>query len=300
MEPETNRAPDTLAGLRLLLDRIQRREAEFTLGGQALRALAALIEAPEQAAVSSIAELAALVGVDPATLSRLARRLGYGGFSKLQDVFRRELTEGRHFYSEQATRLLYGSEQDSLALLARLGRQESANIAALIDGIAAAEFEAAAELLASARRVRIHGMRQFSSLAFFMSYALGMLRQDVGVLDAGRQGVADGLAQLQPGDAVVVASCFPYTRSSIAAAQIAARHGMAVIALTDTRSSPLAEVARHRFFVPNGSVFYSNSMCAFVLLVEGLLTLVAQRLGDTGLAALQQREILIEELDSAL
>ncbi len=30
---------------------------------------------------------------------------------------------------------------------------------------------------------------------FSISYALGMLRQDVGALDAGHQGVADGLAR---------------------------------------------------------------------------------------------------------
>jgi DNA-binding MurR/RpiR family transcriptional regulator len=250
--------------------------------------------------VSSISELSEQLGVNASTLSRLAQRLGYGGFSKFQDVFRRELTEGRNFYSDQASRLLLTPSDTTLSRLTRLGRQESTNIASLIEQVEPEVFARVAELLASARRVRIHGMRQFTSLALFMSYGLGMLRQDVAALDASRQGVADALAQLDAGDVLVVASCFPYTPSVLATAEVAARHGIEVVALTDSSSSPLAKVARHSFYVPNHSLFFSNSMCAFMLLAQGLLSEVAGRLGESALESLRQREELISELNASL
>ncbi|WP_103103133.1 MurR/RpiR family transcriptional regulator [Pseudomonas sp. LFM046] len=292
--------PDTLAGLKLLLETIERREADISLGSSSRRVLTALIEAPQRAAVSSISELAEQLGVNPSTFSRLAQKLGYGGFSKFQDVFRREVTEGRTFYSDQARLLVPTGGNDSIGQLTRLGRQESANMASMIEQVDCADFDATVELLTSARRVRIHGMRQFTSLALFMSYALGMLRPDVAALDAARQGVADALAQLDEGDVLVVASCFPYTPSVLATAEVAAKHGIKVVALTDSSSSPLAKIARYSFNVPNQSLFFSNSMCAFMLLAEGILSAVASRLGEASVAALKHREALIAELNASL
>lgn len=293
--------PETLAGLKQLLESIERRESEIVLGGSSRRVLMALIESPQRAAVSSISELAAQLEVNASTLSRLAQRLGYGGFSKLQDVFRREITEGKSFYSDQASRLMLTSiDHDAMNQLTRLGRQESANIASMIEHVDPQTFLETVELLSTAHRVRIHGMRQFNSLALFMAYGLGMLRPDVAALDSSRQGVADAIAQLDEGDVLVVSSCFPYTPSVIATAEVAARHGIKVVALTDSASSPLAKVAMHRFYVPNHSLFFSNSMCAFMLLAQGLLTAVAGRLGEEGVAALKYRETLITELNSSL
>ncbi|MBH3331869.1 MurR/RpiR family transcriptional regulator [Pseudomonas oryzihabitans] len=294
-------APDTVGGLKALLAAIEAGEVDIALGSSSVRVLTALIEAPQRAAVSSITELAEQVDVNASTLSRLARRLGYSGFSKLQDVFRRELTEGRSFYSDQASQLVVGADdKGTLAQLTRLGRQESANIASTIEQVDPATFEAVVASLSQAKRVRIHGMRQFNSLALFMAYGLGMLRPDVGALDSSRQGVADALAQLETGDVLVVASCFPYTPSVLATAEVAARHGITVIALTDSASSPLAKTARHSFFVPNRSLFFSNSMCAFMLLAEGLLSAVASSLGEASVEALKYRETLIAELNASL
>lgn len=294
-------APDTVGGLKELLAAIENGAVDIALGSSSVRVLTALIESPQRAAVSSITELAEQVNVNASTLSRLARRLGYSGFSKLQDVFRRELTEGRSFYSDQASRLVVGADaKGTLAQLTRLGRQESANIASTIEQVDPATFEAVVTILSQARRVRIHGMRQFNSLALFMAYGLGMLRPDVGALDSSRQGVADALAQLETGDVLVVASCFPYTPSVLATAEVAARHGITVVALTDSASSPLAKTARHSFFVPNRSLFFSNSMCAFMLLAEGLLSAVASSLGEASVEALKYRETLIAELNASL
>ncbi len=304
MTQSIEQLPDTVTGLKQLLAAIERQEVDIVLGSSSTRVLTSLIESPQRAAVSSITELSEQLGVNASTLSRLARRLGYSGFSKLQDVFRRELTEGRSFYSDQASQLVVGTTDNGpLSQLARLGRQESANIASLIEQIDASTFDQVVGRLCEAKRVRIHGMRQFNSLALFMAYGLGMLRPDVSTLDSNRQGVADALAQLDAGDVLVVASCFPYTPSVLATADVAAHHGIEVIALTDSASSPLAKIANHSFYVPNHSLFFSNSMCGFMLLSQGLLSAVASSLGESAVEALKplkHRETLISELGSSL
>ncbi|GEN25184.1 sugar isomerase [Halomonas cupida] len=302
MPAEHDSVATSLEALRQQLVAIQQGDGEIRLGKRSQRVLAALLENPRQSAVTSISELAERLTVNASTLTRLAQRLGYQGFSQLQAVFRRELTEGgQHFYSDLAARLATDRQQgEGLARLARLGRQESTNFAELLERLDDGDYDAAVEALVTARRVRVHGQRQFASLAQFVAYGLGMLRADVAELDASRHGAADALAQLDPGDVLLVASCFPYTTSVLKTAEVAARHGIRVIALSDGTSSPLARNAELAFHVPNDSLFFSNSMCAFMLLAQGLLSEVADRLGDQGVAALKQRETLIQELGASL
>lgn len=293
----------TLDELRSLLQGPGKDGDQVDLGARTRAALAAMIDQPQQAAVHSIAELSEWLGVNPSTLTRLAKKLGYGGFSEFQDVFRRAITDDvHHFYSRQASRLFQPemAAVESLGVMATLAREATANIAGMLERLDHTALEAAAEKLATAHRVRTYGLRQFYSFACFVGYALGMLRSDVALLEGPRHGVADAIAQLDAGDVLVVASCQPYTRSTVATARVAASHGLSVIAITDSYGSPLVPIAAHSLFVPHASSFYSNSMAAFTVTAEGLLTLVARRLGDKALAALEHREALIAEMNVAL
>jgi DNA-binding MurR/RpiR family transcriptional regulator len=157
-------------------------------------------------------------------------------------------------------------------------------------------FSRAAELMARARQVRIYGVLQFYALSYFLGYALGMIKPNVATLEAGRQGIADALSPLQPGDLLIVANCFPYTACVIKTAEIAQQHGIVVIALTDTADSPLHQIASYSFCVPKRSLFYSNAMAGFFVLGEALLSEVAARLGDTAIESLRRREEFISAL----
>ena len=291
------KTPQSLDDLRTLALSLARGEGDVALRGKTASVFSRLVDAPEQAAVRSISELAASLGVNPSTLTRLAKRLGFEGFSDFQSVFRDAIaSEPRYFYSRRADQLLHDDRQrDSgdVEVMARIGRETSANVDAYLSQIDAANLRGAAALLATAGRVRLHGERQFHSLASFLAYALAMIRSDVALLDAPRLGVAEALAQLTPGDVVVVMSCAPYTRAVAEVAAAAAANGQKVIAITDSRGSPLVPPSRHAFFVPHASSFYSNSMGAYVVFCEGLLNLVARQLGDSAMEALARRERLI-------
>ncbi|MBS0445955.1 MAG: MurR/RpiR family transcriptional regulator [Proteobacteria bacterium] len=300
-------APRSVEALRELAVRIGRGDGGVSLGGKAHGVLAKLVERPEEVAVRTITELAAGLGVNASTLTRLATRLGYAGFVDFQNVFRDGLAERhRHFYSQQAERLVAGASARApgraeapaaeVQTVVQLARESINNVEGFLAQLSAVDLRGAAKLLGEAPRVRIHGLRQFSTLAGFLVYGLGMIRADVGLLDPHGLGAAEGLAQLQRGDVVVVASVEPYTRSVAQVAQAAAAAGLTVIAITDTRASPLVPPARHAFFVPHGSSFFSNSMGAYLVFCEGLLNLVATRLGKRALQALARRERFITGL----
>ncbi|EKF18530.1 MurR/RpiR family transcriptional regulator [Nitratireductor pacificus] len=291
--------PQTVEELRSLTISINRENAGVSLGNKALDVLARLVDAPEQTAVRTISELAVILAVNPSTLTRLAQRLGFSGFSDFQSVFREAIsTDDRYFYSRQAGRLLSTKEDSGgeLHIFDRLGAETKSNIDGFLKQLEPGALQEAAALLANAHRVRVHGVRQFHAFASFLTYGLGMLRGDVSLLDAPRLGVAEALAQLEKDDVVVVASCAPYTRSIAKVAEMAARRSLAVIAVTDTRASPLVGPARHAFFVPHASSFFSNSMGAYIVFCEGLLNLVAREMGDRALTNLASREALIRDM----
>lgn len=296
--------PRTVDGLRELVVRIGRNEAGVSLGDTAHRVLAWLLERPEEVALRTITDLAASLGVNASTLTRLSTRLGYTGFADFQNVFRDSVAERhRHFYSQQAGRLVAGKKtrpagatSPEVDTVIQLARESIANVESFVAQLSPVNLREAARLLAEAKRVRIHGLRQFSALASFLCYGLGMIRTDVALLDAQGLGVAEGLAQLQPGDVVVVTSVAPYTRSVAEAAVAAAQSGLDVIAITDTLASPLVPPAVHAFLVPHESSFFSNSMGAYLVFCEGLLNLVARHLGKRSLQALERRERLITVL----
>lgn len=298
-DPPASARPGTIEELRDLTLRIRRKEIDLALGSKALDVLARLVDTPEQTAVRSISELADGQGVNASTLTRLAKRLGYAGFSDFQSVFRQAIADDeRYFYSRQAGRLMSVTrgEREEVHVLERIGQETKANIDGFLGQTDAETLKRAAVLLATAPRVRVHGVRQFHAFASFMVYGLGMLRSDVALLDAPRLGEAEALSQLSPGDLVLVASCAPYTRSVAEVAAVAEKAGLEVIAVTDSRSSPLVPPARHAFFIPHASSFFSNSMGAYIVFCEGLLNLVARELGERAIAALAARERLIGEM----
>ena len=299
--------PRSVEALRDLTLRIGRDDGSVSLGGKAHAMLAKLVERPEEVAVRTITELAAAFGVNASTLTRLTTRLGYAGFADFQSVFRDSLAQQhRHFYSQQAGRLVADASARSqepatgiaaeVETVVKIAQESIHNVEGFLAQLSGVDLAGASQLLAKAPRVRMHGLRQFSALASFLSYGLGLIRTDVGLLDPHGLGSAEGLAQLQPGDVVVVTSVAPYTRSVADVAIAAANAGLVVIAITDTRASPLVPPARHAFFIPHESSFFSNSMGAYLVFCEGLLNLVATQLGQSALQALEHRERFITEL----
>ena len=299
-------APRTLEELKRKLQTLNAPSSDLKLGKRALGALTQMLDRPDEVASASISTLAAQAGVNASTLSRLVRKLGFESFAEFQLLFRHHLvrTSRTSFYSDLAGQLFDGDEAEeppaSLALMTQVAEKESNNIAQMLKGLDLAALEQSVQLLIQAPRVRVYGLRQAHSMANLFAYALGLLRSDVSLLGNPHHGIAHGLTELTQQDVLVVISVAPYTRGTVAAARIAASQGMQVIAITDSHGSPLAAEASLTFVAPTSGTWYSNSMAAFLVFIEGLMAMVAGRLGRRGLASLKRHEHLIDEVNHEL
>ena len=63
------------------------------------------LENPDEMALGTVASIAAQAAVQPSTLVRFAKRLGYSGFSDLQAVFQAEMRSKWPDYRERLARI---------------------------------------------------------------------------------------------------------------------------------------------------------------------------------------------------
>ena len=292
-------APKTLDELRQRLQAARRPKSDLRLGRGSTNVLAAMVDAPSYAAVSSISEIAQANSVNPSTVTRLAKKLGYHGFADLQDIFRRYVADKGGFYSGHAASLLPETgetESGSVVLLREIAESEIANVAGSLEDIRGEQLDEASRLLAGARRVRVLGLRQCFSLAHFFAYALHLVRDGVAALGSSGHTLTEELADLGGQDAVVVISFRPYTSDTVEACAVVRRQGTPIIALTDSHGAPIAGERDLTFVVETEGAFYFNGLASSLIVIEALLALVARALGKKAVRRLENMERLFEAL----
>ncbi|MBD3678384.1 MAG: MurR/RpiR family transcriptional regulator [Rhodobacteraceae bacterium] len=290
--------PQDVQQLRDLLFRIARGETHLSLGPKAQRAFAEILNLRGDPALLSITALAEKLSVNPSTLTRLARSLGYPGFGAFQHVLlNASMSAPGDFYTRQAQTALAGEDATGIGGIARLCRENQANIERFLESCDIDQFRVATGVIASAPRVMVHGIRQFHAFATFLVYGLRMIRSDVHLLDSNNLGVAEGLASISQEDALVSASCAPYSTHVAATARAAADQGIKVVAITDRASSPLVAISRAAILVPHETSFLSNSLTTFILAAECLINGCAAIAPDQAKHALSARDDMIKRLD---
>ncbi len=291
--------PQTAEQLRALLVEIKKGNSEIRLGAKAARALGQILELGADQSVLKITTLAKRLDINPSTLTRLARSLGYSAFTELRNVLLSESLSPQpsSFYTLQAQQALQGGEFHLRDRVQRLAAENINNIEYFAHTFDRVEFKQSLELIAAAPRVRIYAIRQFLSMAVFLSYGLGMIRSDVSLLDAPGLGTAEGLAGISENDVLVAFSCSPYSKQVVEVCKAAHTNAISTIAITDRASSPLIEFATHAILVPHQTSFLSNSVTAYTFCVESLINGVATILGDDAETALKRRDKLIAALD---
>ena len=234
-------------------------------------------------ALHSMRDSARAAGVTPATMTRLARRLELAGFEDLRAPFRRQLAgdeSGAEFERMLRRRRDAGAPAD---LLGALNALQQANVASVGRLNAPAAIEAAAQALIDADQVHFLGLRVCHGVAFYLSYAYALLRPNGRFVHGTGGTLGDAVAQIGPRDALVAVSQSPYTRQTVEAVATARANGAAVVAITDSRLSPLARDARVVLLYDTASNAYFHSTTGAQALAESLTAAVAGR-GGSGAA----------------
>lgn len=253
-----------------------RLRAAFDTLTRAERQLAnALLENYPAAGLASITAVAQIASVSTPTVARMVKKLGFEGFVEFQQALREELSA--RVSDPFRRRDLWAAEAPGSHMINRFAEAVQANLRQTLSRLDAAEFDAAAKLLAdSGRRIFVVGGRITRSLADYLATHLQVVRPHVSQLGTAPGVWPHHMLEMNHGDVVVLFDIRRYENVLLRLAELAHERGAEIMLFTDQWSSPVAKVARHRFncHVEAPSAWDSSSAILFV--VEALIAAVQE------------------------
>ncbi len=225
---------------------------------------------PELVAFGTVADLATAASAGAATVVRLATKVGFDGFTDLQQSVRLELA-GRLRPAAERIREPAADDPVSQHLLL-----ERSNVEKTLGDVDAGALHAAVALLADAQRsVLMLSGEASTGIAYQMRHDLGSLRPHVDVLGGNEVRVLRRLAMASAGDVLVVIDLRRYDRWVVDTARQAKEQELSVIAISDSRLSPIAAVATASFVVAAAGAGPFDSHVGTLALANLLVTSVS-------------------------
>ena len=266
---------DLIAAVSSELTPTQRRIAE-----------AALAE-PTLLAFGTVSDLADRVGTSRPSIVRFATKLGFDGYTQLQ----------QHVRSDLSRRLSRPSERirsdDKRAALARTAIGDAiASVFEALDGDRIAEL---AKPIVRANKVWILSGETSQAGAHVLHNKLSIVRPDVCTLEEHSFGI--DLGDAAPGDTAIVFDFFRYRAQVTRAARILAEAGVTIVAITDSPLSPLVELAAVWCQIEVPAIGPFDSSVPIVAACELLVARVAEDLKEDATNRIDRIEELWEETE---
>jgi DNA-binding MurR/RpiR family transcriptional regulator len=255
--------------------------AESSLGQALLRVLAEgsvsnraiadyLLRNQMRVTALGIEELAEACEVSTATISRFARDLGFRNYAAMRSAVAETLQSVLQPVDKLRSTIARRTAAASPALES-LGYAEAA-LTATTRSMDGAQIDRVGALLTRARTVYVMGF----GLSTFLAGALAMHLQPfcahvVEVAGSGGTEVAAShLANIGSKDVLVVISLPRYTLAAVPLTRFARDRGAAVVAITDSPASPLAELGQHVLYAHSVHPVLPSSGSSTLAVIEAL------------------------------
>jgi DNA-binding MurR/RpiR family transcriptional regulator len=239
------------------------------------------LDAPEDFALGTAAQLAGQIGVQPSALVRFANAVGCDGFAELRQLFRTQLRVRTLSYRERIARMRSRAPDQTSpdAVLRAQVAQAVDELHRLPHAVDEYTLAQAVDLVANAHQVHLLAARRSFPVAAYLAYALNQLEVRTHLLDGIGGMNREFAARIRPGEVVIAISFRNYTGEVVEIADECTQRGAAVIAITDSRVSPLVRVARLAFTIgDDGAAF--RSLVEPIVLAQSLVVAVGHRLAE--------------------
>jgi DNA-binding MurR/RpiR family transcriptional regulator len=236
-----------------------------------------VLENPNDMALQTLAVIADRCDVQPSTIVRFAKTFGYEGASDMQELFKDEmLTQAPSpSYSERIRQFSRrASAAGALAPQDVLQEFADSNILALEHlkaNVRKADLERSVEMLRSAHAVYIIGLRRSFPVAAYLVYALRHVGKPAHLLDGVAGMLTEQSTMLTSKDLLIATSFHPYARETVEIVNVAKEQKAKIIAITDSRLSPIANPADLVFEVKDAEVRQFRSLTASMCLAQALV-----------------------------
>ncbi|UJW80003.1 MurR/RpiR family transcriptional regulator [Hydrogenophaga sp. SL48] len=263
---------------------IARISTEYDTLSKQLKVIAKYVEQHrDHVGLEGIQQLATHCQVQPSAVVRFAKHFGFSGFSEMQAIFRegltRQLAPNRNYRTRIRDIIESGSGSLSSVEIAReflAGSQ--AGMHELEANLDEAAFKKAVDMLRETDCIWIAASRRSFPVAVYLDYAFQHTDKRV-CLMSGLGSMHQGqMRSVREGDVIVAISFAPYAEETLAAVDLAVERGARLIAITDSRMSPLAKLARATLLVQDNSTFGFRALTSTMGLAQSLFIALAYAL----------------------
>ena len=263
--------------------RIDERRNELTPAER--RIADVVLTHPQAVAFGTVADVARRADTSGATVVRFAMKLGFSGFSELQEEVQDELA---HRLRPAAERI---RERQPSEVVARSMSLELDNVQGTLEGVDRDRFvDAIARLSDRKARVFVLAGVSVRGIGMVLADDLAMLRAGVELITDGDVQAARRLADVEPVDVLVVCDFRRYERWVLQAAGRVRELGCYVVSLTDSTLSPLADLSDATFVVQARGTGPFDSHVGTLALVNTLVAGVAAKVQAPATARLDRIE----------
>ncbi len=255
----------------------ERIRARFEQLTRAERQLAnVMLQSYPASALGSITAMAAASGVSTPTVARMARKLGFDGFPKLQAALREEV-EAR-LSSPIAKHDRWAVTAPATHILNRFAEVATENLRHTLQQTDPEAFDAAADLLAErARSVHVAGGRITHALADYFFTHMQVIRPGMTLIASGANLWPQYLLNMRAGDLLVIFDIRRYEHDLLRLAEVASAKDITLILFTDQWGSPATKFAKHSFHARIEAPSAWDSSIVLLFMVEALIAAVESR-----------------------
>jgi DNA-binding MurR/RpiR family transcriptional regulator len=215
--------------------------------------------------------------VQPSTIVRFAKTFGYDGASEMQNLFRDEMIAHppSPSYAERIREFKRraGSSR-SIAPQDVMQEFAESNILALEhlkSTVKKADLEKSVEMIRAASSVYIVGLRRSFPVAAYLAYALRHVDKRAYLLDGVAGMLGEQSTMLSSKDLLIATSFAPYAPETVEIVTAAKQQKTRIIAITDSRLSPIAASSDVVFEIKDAEVRQFRSLTASLCLAQTLV-----------------------------
>jgi len=244
-----------------------------------------VLDNPNDIALETLAVIADRCRVQPSTIVRFAKVFGYRGASQMQRLFRDEMISvaPSPSYSERIRQFQRSSGAvDKLSPYNVMREFAESNIIALEhlkDAIREEDLAKSIDLIHGAHTIYLAGVRRAFPVASYLAYALSHVEKRAYLLDGVAGMTVEQSWMLSEEDVVIAISFQPYADETAGVVDRALANGASVIAISDSRLSPIAGNANVCFEIKDAEVRQFRSLTASLCLAQTLVISYAYKFG---------------------
>ena len=276
-----------------ILTYIQENMTSFSKGQKLIANY--ILQSYDKAAFMTASKLGKTVNVSESTVVRFAAELGFDGYPSmqktLQEMIRNKLTAIQRV---EVSKERIGN-QDVMTMVMQ---SDIEKIRMTLDETDQVSFNQAVAAIANAKRIYVLGVRSASVLANVISFYFRFMFDNLVSVDT--SSISEVFEQIVhiSADDVFIGLSFPrYSKRTIKAMQYAKDQGAKVVAITDSKVSPLTKIADVSLLAKSDMASFVDSLVAPLSLVNALIVAISREKAVHLESSLNRLESIWEEYD---